>query len=279
MPTPSETDPHGNRARPLDALLLGLIHGPTEMVPVSSSGHTTLVPWLAGLPYSRLASDRRKRIEVALHAGTALALTVAPLRSEVAMPRRRRALGLSAVSLVPTALAGLLAGGWIKRDLGTPRTVMTGLAAGSAVLIAAETRSGERTAADWTAADAAIVGTAQAAALWPGVSRSAMAISSLRMLGFRASDSARLARTGIVPTAIAASTLEAAGAFRDRGVSGDGPAIATAAAASFASTLIARPLLARLERGGSLLPWAAVRLLTAGLVAQRIRSLGDDARR
>ncbi|MBA3809717.1 MAG: UDP-diphosphatase, partial [Solirubrobacterales bacterium] len=58
------------------AVTLGLLQGPTELLPVSSSAHTTLVPWLAGWPYSKLDGELRKSFEVALHAGTALALAL-----------------------------------------------------------------------------------------------------------------------------------------------------------------------------------------------------------
>jgi undecaprenyl-diphosphatase len=56
------------------ALALGLAHGPTELLPISSSAHTILIPWLAGWPYAELDPELRKSFEVALHAGTAVAL-------------------------------------------------------------------------------------------------------------------------------------------------------------------------------------------------------------
>ena len=58
------------------AVALGLAQGPTELLPVSSSGHTTLIPFLAGWPYAELDPELRKSFEVALHAGTALALAL-----------------------------------------------------------------------------------------------------------------------------------------------------------------------------------------------------------
>ena len=65
-----------------EALALGALHGPAELLPISSSGHTMLVPWLAGWRYPALEPELRKAFEVALHAGTAAALLVA-LRREV----------------------------------------------------------------------------------------------------------------------------------------------------------------------------------------------------
>src|SRR5438045_7490301 len=64
------------------ALALGVLHGPAELLPISSSGHTELVPWLLGWPYAELDGELRKAFEVALHAGTAAALLLA-LRAEV----------------------------------------------------------------------------------------------------------------------------------------------------------------------------------------------------
>jgi undecaprenyl-diphosphatase len=58
------------------AVALGLAHGPTELLPISSSAHTILIPWLAGWPYTELDPELRKSFEVALHAGTAAALLV-----------------------------------------------------------------------------------------------------------------------------------------------------------------------------------------------------------
>ncbi|MFM8762874.1 MAG: undecaprenyl-diphosphate phosphatase, partial [Solirubrobacterales bacterium] len=64
------------------AVALGLLHGPTELLPVSSSGHTTLVPWLLGSSYPQHDPALRKSFEIALHAGTAAGLLWA-LRREV----------------------------------------------------------------------------------------------------------------------------------------------------------------------------------------------------
>ena len=65
------------------AVALGALHGPAELLPISSSGHVTLVPWLAGWPYPELDPELRKAFEIALHAGTAAALLIG-LRGEVA---------------------------------------------------------------------------------------------------------------------------------------------------------------------------------------------------
>ncbi len=69
MPCPSRA-----RLSVAQAVALGALHGPAELLPISSSGHIALVPWLLEWDYDQLDNELRKSFEVALHAGTALAL-------------------------------------------------------------------------------------------------------------------------------------------------------------------------------------------------------------
>ena len=78
---------HHGRLSIAQALALGLIQGPAEVLPVSSSGHLVLVPALLGWPYARLPADVRKTFEVALHTGAGLALLWL-LRSDAAAAAR-----------------------------------------------------------------------------------------------------------------------------------------------------------------------------------------------
>ncbi len=98
-----------NRALPVsEALALGALHGPAELVPISSSAHVTIVPWLLGSDRDGLDDELRKSFEVALHAGTAAALLIT-LRHEVlgaARDLRMRRLSLIALSFAPPALIG-----------------------------------------------------------------------------------------------------------------------------------------------------------------------------
>lgn len=270
------SQPTDQRPRLVDAALLGLLHGPAELVPISSSGHVTLVPWLLGLPYSQIPAERRKAVEVALHAGTATALAAFPPSTPVTFPGAFRSLPMTALMTAPSAVVGLLARGRINSSLGTPSTIAAGLVAGSAALAAAERLKGSRPATELTPSDALRIGTAQVAALWPGVSRSAVTIAAARAVGFAPGDAARISRSGVVPTSAAAATLEGIGVHRSGRLGSDGPALAVAAATAFGSTLISRRLSGVLESGGSLLPWAGLRMLSATLALRRIRSLGDD---
>ena len=113
----------------IHAVALGALHGPAELLPISSSGHTMLVPWLAGWRYPALEPELRKAFEVALHAGTAAALLVA-LRREVGEATRgfdRRRAVLVAGSFLPPAVVGYTLERPIERRLGTPGTIAVGL--------------------------------------------------------------------------------------------------------------------------------------------------------
>ena len=122
------------------AVALGLLHGPTELLPVSSSGHTTLVPWLLGSSYPDHDPALRKSFEIALHAGTAAGLLWA-LRREVGEASRGldgRRMALVAGSFVPPAVVGYALEGPIEKHLGTPQTIAAGLVAGSLAMAVAD---------------------------------------------------------------------------------------------------------------------------------------------
>src|SRR3954466_1191726 len=125
------------------ALALGALPGPAELLPVSSSAHTTLVPWLLDWPYEDLDPELRKAFEVALHAGTAAALLIG-LRDEVGTAVRgfdsRRAV-LVLGSFVPPAIVGYTLERPIERRLGTPATIAGGLAARAAAVWGARPRA------------------------------------------------------------------------------------------------------------------------------------------
>ncbi|HUB76571.1 MAG TPA: undecaprenyl-diphosphate phosphatase, partial [Solirubrobacteraceae bacterium] len=116
------------------AVALGLLHGPAELLPVSSSGHTALVPWLRGWSYDELDPAARKRFEVALHGG-ALAGLLLLARGELALGALLgRRVWLLAAATLPAALAGLALERPIERRLGKPASIAAGLLGGSAAM-------------------------------------------------------------------------------------------------------------------------------------------------
>ena len=268
---PAPTDPARLRTR--DALALGLLHGPAELLPISSSGHVAVVPWLCGWPYSRLDGELRKAFEVALHAGTAAALLVG-LRDEVGEAARgldpRRA-ALVVLSCLPPAIVGYLLERPIERRLGTPGTVAAGLVAGSLALAAADAcGSATRRRAEAGAADALWLGLAQACALMPGVSRNGATLAAARARGFARQDASVLSRHCALPVILGATALKGMRLVRRGLPAGTARAFGVGIAASFATTLVSVRIIRRVERDRSLLPYALYRVGLAALVAGRL---------
>jgi undecaprenyl-diphosphatase len=252
------------------AIALGALHGPAELLPISSSAHVTLLPWLLGWDYSRLDGELRKTFEVALHAGTAVALLIAMREEEAQVLHRPRLAGLVVLSSVPGALAGYALEGPIERRLGTARTIAAALAGGSLAMAWADRTPQERTEVDAGVLDAVYLGFSQALALVPGISRSGATRAALRLRLFTRRDSSQLSRLVALPVIGGAALLRGLGVSR-RGLPDElrGP-FALGAAASFASTIGSLRLIRRLERDGSLAPFVVYRLGLSAIVLSRL---------
>jgi undecaprenyl-diphosphatase len=214
------------------AVALGALHGPAELVPVSSSAHVGLVPRLLGWPYPGLPADVRKSFEVALHAGTLLGLlrVVRPLAPAAAL-----------ISTVPPAALG-----WALERLGGVRATAAGLLAGAAVMLVADAVAGtDREADDAGPADALVLGLAQATALSPGLSRLGMAVAAARLRGFSRPAAFELGRRAGLPIIAGATLLKGVRAVRGGMPRELRPAFAAGAAAALASTVAAAPLARR----------------------------------
>ncbi|HEU4905091.1 MAG TPA: undecaprenyl-diphosphate phosphatase, partial [Solirubrobacterales bacterium] len=165
---------------------MGIVQGPAELLPVSSSAHIVLLPWLAGWEWEKLDPEVRKSFEVALHGGAAAALLIGQRREIVAELRSfdaHRAL-LLALSFLPAAIVGYTLERPIERRLGGPGATAAGLLAGAAAMVAADTRPQQRGEGEATAADGIALGVAQAAALAPGVSRNGITLAAARWRRF-----------------------------------------------------------------------------------------------
>jgi undecaprenyl-diphosphatase len=233
-----------------DALALGLIQGPAELLPVSSSAHVGLL-----LDRSGVAGAERKEIEVALHAGTALALAL--------FERRRLRPGLLVAATAPPALAGLALERPIEERLGTPRTIAAGLVLGAIAMVLADRVPARRV--DAGAVDGLWLGAAQALALIPGVSRSGATRAAARARGFGRADAAELSREVALPVLLGATALKGARLLARRPDAETVQTLATAAAAaavSTAATLRARRRLDTLP----LAVWAAYRAALAAVI-------------
>jgi undecaprenyl-diphosphatase len=261
------------------AIALGLLQGPAELLPISSSAHTTLLPWLAGWPYAGLDGALHKSFEVALHAGAGAALAIHMreelLRDATRVDRRRA--GVIALALAPPALAGYALGPAIERALGEPGSIAAGLAAGGVAMLLADQRADGRDHAcrrqeDAVARDGLALGLAQAAALIPGVSRNGATLTAARARGFTRGSAQRLSWHAGLPVLLGASVLKGA-RMRRGGVPREQRAVLGAGAlAAFLSTLASARLLRRqLREGQPLWPAALYRCVLAALVVARMR--------
>ena len=194
-------------------IVLALVQGITEFLPISSSAHLILVPFLLGWPDQGLAFD------VAVHAGS-LAAVLAYLRQDLrdlargwlgslarggpSTPESRLA-WVVIVATIPVAAAGLLAGDAVEEHLRAPAVIAVANLAFALPLLAAD-RWGHRTrdAQSLTLTDAVLIGCAQALALVPGASRSGVTITAGLALGLTPRAAARFSFLLAVPVIVLA---------------------------------------------------------------------------
>jgi undecaprenyl-diphosphatase len=255
------------------AVALGIVQGPAELLPVSSSAHIVLVPWLAGWDWEAVDPELRKSFEVALHTGAAMALLIGQRRSILEELRQfdgRRAL-LLGLSFLPAAVVGYALERPIERRLGGPRATAYGLLVGAAAMLAADTRPQRRGGGEATAADGLALGIAQAAALAPGVSRNGVTLAAARWRHFSRDQANLLSRTIALPIIVGATTLKGSRLVR-RGTTPElRRSLAVGIGASFVSTLASQRLLRLVEGNRALWPYAAYRAALAAAVLAKLR--------
>jgi undecaprenyl-diphosphatase len=256
----------------LRAVALGIVQGPAELLPISSSAHIVLVPWLAGWDWDSIDPELRKSFEVALHSGAALALLIGQRRTigeELRDFNGRRAL-LLGLSFLPAAIVGYALERPIERRLGGPRATAHGLLAGAAAMLIADTRPQRRGHGDATPADGLALGIAQAAALAPGVSRNGVTLAAARWRHFSRDQANLLSRTIALPIIVGATALKGTRLAR-RGTTPElRRTLAVGIAASFASTLASQRLIGLVERDRALWPYAAYRATLAAAVLVKL---------
>lgn len=257
---------------PLHGLILGIVQGLTEPLPVSSSGHLVLVPWLLGWPEHSLTFD------VALHMGTLAALLLffwrdwwtlarAWLPGAAAMATERR-LGIGLVAgTLPAAIAGLLFDDIIEQSLRSPVLIAAVLAVASVVFFVVDRASRRALPIEQvTLGRALAIGFAQALALAPGVSRSGITITAGLALGLTREAAARYAFLLAMPVTAGAGVFK----LRDlveTGIPADEQlAFALGIAASFAVGLVSIRFLLQYLRRYALTAFIVYRLLLAALV-------------
>lgn len=243
-------------------MILGLVQGPTELLPVSSSAHLAMVPRLAGWDWDQLDPELRKSFEVALHAGAALALLLTrrhEIAEEIEAFDLRRATVL-ALSFLPAAAVGFGFERTIEARLGGPRSTAAGLIAGGVLMALADRWPQERGRGEATAADGLALGFAQAAALMPGVSRNGATLTAARLRRFSRDQANLLSRTVALPVIVGAVMLKGVRLFK-RGISREQRRwLAIGVGTSFVSTMASNDLIGMVERDRALRPYAIYRI-------------------
>ena len=203
----------------IEAVILGVVQGAGEFLPISSSGHLIAVPWMLGYEEHSLAFD------VALHLGTLVAVGGALVSDWVKMiggafsslrsqgnpfaSQDGRRLGFLAVASIPGGVFGLLLNDLAESTFRSPLLVALTMTVMGLILWLSDARSGsDRALEGWTLRDALIMGFAQALALVPGVSRSGATISAARFLGFERNAAARLSFLMALPVTLGAVLLK-----------------------------------------------------------------------
>jgi undecaprenyl-diphosphatase len=261
------------------ALALGIVQGPTELLPVSSSAHLVLIPWLAGWDWEAIDPELRKSFEAALHAGAAAALLVGQRRLIAAELRgfdARRAL-LLALSLLPAVAVGFAFERQIEERLGGPRATAYGLLAGAAAMAVADRREQLRGRGEATAVDGLVLGVAQATALAPGVSRNGITLAAARWRRFSRAQANLLSRTIALPVIAGATGLKGLRLARRGTTPQLRRTLAVGIGASFVSTLASQRLIGLVERDRALWPYSAYRAVLAGVVLAKLGRLKESA--
>ncbi len=195
------------------AFTLGIVQGLTELLPISSSGHLILVPWLAEWGYLETHPDFNKTFDVSLHLGTLVAVVVyfwdEVVRLVAALIRSvgKRAIEtadekiawLVFVATIPAAIAGAAGESVIEDHLGAPWQIAISLAVFAALLWVADRSAQTRKLEDIGLWSAIGVGVAQVIALMPGVSRSGITITAGRFLKLDRDSAARLSFFLLIP--------------------------------------------------------------------------------
>jgi len=213
----------------LHAIVLGLVQGLSEFLPISSSGHLLLVPWL--FDWNDLGDESiKKAFDVALHMGTLIAV-IAYYRRDVVLYARDgfativrrqrphtehgRMAWMLVVASVPAAVVGVAFESFIDEQLGKPWIIAVSLIGFGVLLAWADRGRGEKSLNSLTLRDATIIGAAQVLALNPGTSRSGISMSAARSRGFSRDAAARFSFLLSIPVTAGAVLVKVGGLVSD----------------------------------------------------------------
>ena len=204
------------------ALVLGAVQGFTELLPISSSGHLILVPWIADWTYLEENEGFNRTFDVALHLGTLVAVVAYfwsdlrrlvaawwhSVRARAIRDTDERVAWIVVVATIPAVIVGAAAAGVIERRLGEPWQIAIFLALGALILYLVDRLPTDRTLGDLTFRSAIFLGLAQTLSLAPGVSRSGIVITAARYLRLDRDAAARISFFLLVPVTFGAVVYE-----------------------------------------------------------------------
>jgi undecaprenyl-diphosphatase len=253
------------------AVVLGVVEGITEFVPVSSTGHLILAgTWLA------FPEDKAAAFEIFIQLGAVLAVVwfyrvrIGALARDVWRdPRAQAFVGKVLLAFVPAAVVGLLFHTWIVRTLFGPLPVAAGLAVGGVLLLVID-RPGRRagrtaTIDDVTWMQALLVGVAQVTSLWPGMSRSGATIIGALLAGLVRSAALEFSFFLAIPT-LGAASVYALWEARHGLVAADVPIFLVGLVTSFVVSLAVIAVLLRYVRDHDLRVFGWYRIALAILI-------------
>lgn len=172
----------------LEALILGIVQGLTEFLPVSSTAHLILFPWFFGWT----GEVDTLSFDIALHTGTLIALLACFWRDWIELiTKKQKLFGLIVLASIPAGVAGYLLNNFVERALREPLIISLMLVAIGFLMLIAEKASKYKDMEKTELKDAVIIGIAQAIAIIPGVSRSGITISAGLFRGLKREASAR----------------------------------------------------------------------------------------
>jgi undecaprenyl-diphosphatase len=266
--------------RLLVAIVLGVVEGLTEYLPVSSTGHLILAAWMLGLGDDPARWDSAFTFEIVIQAG-AIAAVLGLYRRRVASMARgllgrddegRRLATRLLVAFLPALVLGLPLGSLAERHLNGPWPVVAALFVGGVLLLVLGRRVALRHAdgarlEDLTVRHALLVGLLQCVAMWPGTSRSMMTIGTALVLGYRPAAAAEFSFLLALPTLGAATAYKAwTDGAEMVGTFGLAPVVAGFAAAFASAAVAVRWLVGFLDRRG-VAPFGVYRIAVAIVVA------------
>jgi undecaprenyl-diphosphatase len=200
------------------ALILGITQGATELLPISSSGHLILVPWVADWRYLEEHPDFNKTFDVALHLGTLVAVVAyfwsdvvsyvaawfASVRARAIRTNHERLAWAVFFATIPAGIAGALGEDAIDKHLGQPWQIAIFLAFFALLLWFADRRAQRLDIDELTLKGAFAIGVSQILALMPGVSRSGITITTGRFSTLTRDAAARFSFLLLIPIVLGA---------------------------------------------------------------------------